>query len=114
MADQIRIDSNTPGGNVCTSLLLEDAIMALLPASIANWLRYDAPCNFDVRDIYQAHLQGASEERILESMKGEARVQTMRTYGDLHPQLPYAKHEFDMGRNPYANDDAQMLAARAA
>lgn len=104
MADQIRTSSNTPGANTCTSAL-EDAIMALLPASIANWLRYDAPCNFDVRDIYRAHLQGASEERILESMKGEARVQTMRAYGDLHPQLPYAKRELDMGRNPYANEN---------
>ena len=95
MADQIRTSSNTPGANTCTSTL-EDAIMALLPASIANWLRYDAPCNFDVRDIYRAHLQGASEERILESMKGEARVQTMRAY---------AKRELDMGRNPYANEN---------
>lgn len=104
MADQIRTSTNTPGGNICAPAL-EDAIMALLPSSIASWLRYDAPCNFDVRDIYRAHLEGASEEHILESMKGEARVQTMRTYGDMHPQLPYAKREFDMGRNPYANEN---------
>ena len=107
MAEQIRTATNTPGGNICASTL-EDAIMALLPTSIASWLRYDAPCNFDVRDIYRAHAAGMSEERILESMKGEARVQTMRTYGDLHPQLPYAKREFDMGRNPYANENTPM------
>lgn len=110
MADQIRTASNTPGASM-TSFMLEDAIMARLPVSIANWLRYDAPCNFDVRDIYRAHAAGMSEERILESMRGEARVQTMRTYGDLHPQLPYAKREFDMGRNPYANENTPKRRA---
>ena len=110
MADQIRTASNTPGANMSPSAL-EDAIMVLLPASIANWLRYDAPCNFDVRDIYRAHAAGMSEERILESMKGEARVQTMRSYGDMHPQLPYAKREFDMGRNPYANQNDPVRRA---
>jgi len=101
---------NTPDANI-SRCLLEDAMMASLPGAITDWLRYDAPCDFDVRKIYHSYLDGVPAEQILEDMRGEARVQTMRSYGDLHPQLPYAQREFAMGRNPYANENTPKRRA---
>lgn len=96
------MNSNTCGRIVKTSVEIEDQIMKVLPKSVADWLRYEAPSNYDVVELFKAQRAGMSEERMLEELKGHARVSTMRAYGDMHPQLPTARHEFEMGRNPYS------------
>lgn len=96
------MNCNTPHGRyTSTPADIEDKIMKVLPKSVSDWLRYEAPANYDVVDLFKAHRAGMSEERLLEELKGNARVTTMRTYGDMHPQLPTAQYEFAMGRNPY-------------
>ena len=98
------MSTNTPNGRlIATPAHIEDTIMKVLPKSVADWLRYEAPSNYDVVELFKAQRAGMSEERMLEELKGDARVSTMRAYGDMHPQLPTAQHEFAMGRNPYAN-----------
>lgn len=102
------MSTNTPNGRYTTTPHhIEDMIMKTLPKSITDWLRYEAPGNYDVVELFKAHRAGVSEERILEELRGDARVKTMRAYGDLHPQLPYAQQEFSRGRNPYANQERQ-------
>lgn len=96
------MSTNTPNGRyTSTPVHIEDQIMKVLPKSVADWLRYEAPSNYDVVELFKAQRAGMSEERMLEELKGDARVSTMRAYGDLHPQLPYAQQEFSKGRNPY-------------
>ena len=82
-----------------------------MPQRLAEWLRYDAPANYDVVELYRALKTGMTAEALLDRLKGDARVMTARMWGHMHPSLPTAQHEFACGRNPYAQNDNQVACA---
>lgn len=94
--------SNSTGTAKRIPIEIESLMLKALPQRLREWLLYDAPANYDVVNLYKAWKAGWTEERLLHEVQGDARVLTMRTYGDLHPSLPWPKQEFAAGRNPYA------------
>lgn len=91
---------------------LEDQIMAALPASLKNWVLYEAPSDYDVRGIYQVWREGMSEETILKTLNNTAQEKTRQTYGAMHPSLPHIRRQFAQGQNPY-KDRAENLRKAA-
>lgn len=65
---------------------MEDRIMALLPAKIAHYLRFEAATCICTKEIFLAWRDGMSETQILKALDAHRRQQTISLYGFKHPQ----------------------------
>lgn len=88
--------SNTKGKITKFSLEKEARILAKLyadpsTAPIAHYVEYEASANICLDQIVHALIANIKPDRILEELKGDARVMTLRSYGDLHPGMPISK-----------------------
>ena len=66
----------------------EDVLLALLPPAIRNYVLYHSPFDVCLTQIHAALGNGVHPAKVLERMRGGVRVETLRTYGSGHPNLP--------------------------
>lgn len=79
-------------------------------APIAHWLRYEASANICLHSVALALASGLKPERVLEELKGEARVMTLRAYGDYHPQMPISQTMDASAYRQALNDNLKQAA----
>lgn len=79
--------TNTPNASVVKlTFEMEDRIMAVLPAPVRDWLRYDAPHDYSPVEAFKAFRAGVPVAQIMSDLRGNQRRATRQDYGAGHPQ----------------------------